>query len=197
VLWNLGPPRQRYAEAVLDASLAADDELDRIAVLARGCGTRGTTAQQLLDVLARRPRVPHRRWTEHVLHDVAAGTCSVLEHAYLTPVERPHGLPRADRQQHERSITGAVYRDAAYATAVVELDGRLHHDAVDRRDRDLERDLDVAASGRTTVRLGWGQVLGRPCTTVLKVASFLGHHGIDAVARPCGPACAAAGPRAA
>ncbi|WP_205014146.1 type IV toxin-antitoxin system AbiEi family antitoxin domain-containing protein [Nocardioides albidus] len=33
-----------------------------------------------------------------VLADVAAGTCSVLEHAYLVKVERPHGLPRGLRQ---------------------------------------------------------------------------------------------------
>lgn len=194
VLWNLGPPRQRYADAVLDAAAAAADELDRVAVLARGCGTRGTTAPQLLEALARRPRVAHRRWIERVLRDVADGTCSVLEHAYLTRVERAHGLPRADRQQRERSTTGVVYRDAAYATAVVELDGRLFHDGDDRRDRDLERDLDVAASGRSTVRLGWGQVVGRPCSTAVKVAAFLRHHHLAAVARPCGPACVVARP---
>lgn len=197
VLWNLGPPRQRYAEAVLDAALSARREVDRVAVLARGCATRGTTAAQLSDSLARRPRAPHRRWIERVLRDLAEGTCSVLEHAYLTRVERPHGLPRASRQQRERSVSGVVYRDAAYATAVVELDGRQFHDEQDARDRDLERDLDVAASGRSTVRLGWGQVLGRPCTTAVKVAAFLRHHGIPVELRPCGPACAAAGLRAA
>ncbi|VXB65173.1 hypothetical protein [Nocardioides sp. AX2bis] len=193
VLWNLGPPRQRYADAVLDAALSAGCELDRVAVLARGCGTRGTTAQQLTTALARRPRAPHRRWTERVLRDLAEGTCSVLEHGYLTRVERPHGLPRAVRQQRERSVSGIVYRDATYATAVVELDGRLFHDGHDARDRDLERDLDVAASGRTTVRLGWGQVLERPCTTAVKVAAFLRHHGIAVEARPCGDGCAVGG----
>ena len=191
VLWNLGPPRQRYADAVLDAALSAGSELERVAVLARGCGTRGTTAQLLTTALARRPRAPRRRWTERVLRDLAEGTCSVLEHGYLTRVERPHGLPRAARQQRERSVSGVVYRDATYATAVVELDGRMFHDEHHARDRDLERDLDVAASGRTTVRLGWGQVLERPCTTAVKVAAFLRHHEITVELRPCGPTCAA------
>lgn len=196
-LWNLGPPRQRYADAVLDAALSAGCELDRVAVLARGCGTRGTTAQQLTTALERRRRAPHRRWTERVLRDLAEGTCSVLEHGYLTRVERPHGLPRATRQHRERSVSGVVYRDATYATAVVELDGRLFHHEQDARDRDLERDLDVAASGRTTVRLGWGQVLGRPCSTAVKVSAFLRHHEIAVELRPCGPTCAANGLRVA
>ncbi len=133
VLWNLGPPRRRYAEAVLDAAAEAQTELDRVAVLARAGTTRRTTAAQLLATLALRTRHPHRRWTQGVLQDVANGTCSVLEHRYLTGVERAHGLPRAQRQKRERGIAGVVYRDG-----------------------DLERDLDVAAAGRATVRLGLG-----------------------------------------
>ncbi len=191
VLWNLGPPRRRYAEAVLDAASAARGDLDRVAVIARACGTRRTTADQLLATLAARTRASDRRRTEAVLRDVAQGTCSVLEHGYLTLVERPHGLPRPQRQHREVLLTGVVYRDAAYASAVVELDGRVHHDDVELRDDDLERDLDVAADGRATVRLGWGQVLGRPCATAVKVAAFLHHHGVEASASPCGRACAA------
>lgn len=56
---------------------------------------------------------------------------------------------------------------------VVELDGRLFHDAATGRDRDLERDLDTATDGRSTVRLGWGQVFERPCTTAAKVGRLL------------------------
>lgn len=194
VLWNLGPPRRRYAESVLDAAAGAATELDRVAVLARAAGTRRTTAEQLLTALARRTRYPRRRWTHDVLRDVAAGTCSVLEHRYLAGVERAHGLPTAARQQRERGVAGVVYRDVAVGAAVVELDGRLHHDDPSARDADLERDLDVAASGRSTVRLGWGQVLTRPCSTATKVAAFLRQHGIEAYARPCGPTCPAGRP---
>ncbi|VXC27903.1 hypothetical protein [Nocardioides sp. AX2bis] len=189
VLWNLGPPRQRYPDAVLDAAAAAGTELDRVAVLARAAGSRRTTVAQVVAALAHRTRYPRRRWTEDVLRDAAAGTCSVLEHRYLVGVERAHGLPRARRQQREAGVTGVVYRDVALGAAVVELDGRLHHDDPVARDEDLERDLDVAVSGRATVRLGWGQVVGRPCRTATKVAAFLRQHGVEAYARPCGPGC--------
>ena len=194
VLWNLGPPRQRYAVAALAAACGEAGELDAIAVLARACGTRGTTATQLAVVLAGRPRVARRAFLEAVLDDLATGTCSVLEHAYLDRVERPHGLPPPQRQQRERAVTGVLYRDAVHGSAVVELDGRLFHTGVVRRDDDLERDLDVAADGRATVRLGAGQVLARPCRTAGKVAAFLRHHGVVVEPHPCGQACDLRGP---
>ena len=125
-----------------------------------------------------------------MLADVAAGTCSVLEHGYLARVERPHGLPTADRQVHD-SRCGPLYRDVEYAAARlrVELDGRLFHDNARARDLDLDRDLDSAVDGRTTVRLGWGQVHGRPCATARRVAVLLQQRGWGGVATPC-PECA-------
>lgn len=65
-----------------------------------------------------------------VLEDVATGVYSVLEHRYLTRVERPHGLPTARRQRVVRAGRGPAYRDVEYPTIglVVELDGRLGHD---------------------------------------------------------------------
>ena len=35
----------------------------------------------------------------------------------------------------------------------MELDGRLFHDTTEQRDRDFDRDLDVAADGSSTLRL--------------------------------------------
>jgi hypothetical protein len=98
----------------------------------------------------------------------------VLEHGYLTRVERPHGLPTARRQVRE-SLSGTVYRDVTYDDfgRVVELDGRLGHDRVEDRDRDLDRDLDVAVVGRASVRLGWGQVFRRPCRTAKSIGRWL------------------------
>jgi hypothetical protein len=85
----------------------------------------------------------------------------VLEHGYLTKVERPHQLPVAERQTRLGSTLGVIYRDARYETFEVELDGRLFHSGVEQRDRDLDRDLDAAVDGRSTVRLGYGQVFSR------------------------------------
>lgn len=126
---------------------------------------------------------------------MAQGTCSVLEHGYLSRVERAHGLPSAARQFRD-SVQGPVYRDVDYRDfgLVVELNGRLFHDNALDHDRDLERDLDVAAGGRATVRLGWGQVFGRPCTTAVKVGRMLQARGWGGSTVAC-PACAGPIPR--
>lgn len=191
VRWVASPPRLRYEEAALDVALAARDELDAVAALARACGTRRTTADRLLTSLEQRARVQRRGWLRDVLQDIASGTCSVLEHAWLDRVERPHGLPTAERQQRVDGLLGARYRDAAYAgMLVVELDGRLHHSEAAQRDADLERDLDSLLGGEDTVRLGWGQVLQRSCATAAKVGVLLQQRGWAGAAHPCGPDCA-------
>ncbi len=111
---NVGPPRQRYDDAALDVAIGATTDMAALAVLAAACQQRRTTAQRLLDTMQDRPRLPRRTWLTGVLDDVAAGTCSVLEHGYLTRVERPHQLPRAERQQRATASSGVVYRDAEY-----------------------------------------------------------------------------------
>ena len=94
-LWNLGPPRIRYEHAVLDVAADAVSDLDAIGVLADACGARRTTAARLLKAVQGRTRLSRRSWLVDVLGDVAAGTCSVLEHGYLTNVEGP---PRSARR---------------------------------------------------------------------------------------------------
>jgi hypothetical protein len=125
-----------------------------------------------------------------VLTDVAEGTCSVLEHAYLHRVERPHGLPRPQRQERGVTSTGIVYRDLEYGTLIVELDGRLFHNTVGQRDKDFERDLDAAVEGRDTRRISWGQVFDRPCSTAGKLGQLLQVRGWQGEPHPCGPTCA-------
>lgn len=189
VHWNLGPPRVRIEEAVLDVAASSDDELSLIATLADAVQARRTTAPRLLDALAARPRVAQRSLLLRVLRDVSEGACSALEHGYLTRVERAHGLPRAERQL-PISTPRTIFRDVDYAAygLIVELDGRLFHDDARSRDRDLGRDLDAALSGRSTVRLGWGQVYGRPCETAEKVGRLLQAGGWSGAATPC-PDC--------
>jgi hypothetical protein len=189
VLWNTSPPRLRVEEATLEVAIAADSDLDAIAVLAESVQRRRTTPTRLLDALSHRTRVPRRRWLHDVLTDLDTGTCSVLEHGFLVRVERAHGLPRAERQVPARSSQGLVYRDADYGSLLVELDGRLHHDSATARDRDLERDLDAAVDRRASLRLGWGQVFDRPCSTAVKLAAVMRLHGLVVPFRPCGPSC--------
>jgi hypothetical protein len=190
VQWNLSPPRVRYHEAVLDVAARAGTELDALAELARGVQSRRTSAQRLGQALAERDRTPRGRWLADVLDDIAAGACSVLEHAYLRDVERAHGLSPARRQVRDRVGAQVVYRDAEYVGGLVlELDGRLHHSSVEARDRDLDRDLLTAVAGKDTVRIGWGQVYGRACWTAGCIARLLAVRGWSGRPRRCGPGC--------
>ena len=179
VQWNLTPPRVRIEEAVLDVAATAGDRFGAVAVVGNAVQGRLTTAQRLLVPLAGRTRIAHRQVLESVIHDVAAGACSALERAYLRDVERAHGLRRA-RRQVRASAKGVVYRDVEYdGRVVIELDGRLDHTSPRDRDRDLDRDLDAAVAGRATARLGWGQVVGRPCVTARKVYRLLVACGVE------------------
>jgi hypothetical protein len=189
--WNASPPRVRFEEAVLDVVATLPREWDAIEACAAAVRSRSTTAARLTASLRARHRFPRRRWLERVLTDVGAGTASVLEHGYLRRVERAHGLPAADRQRPDRVAGERVYRDAPYPAydLTVELDGRLDHSALTDRDRDLGRDLETAAAGSRTVRLGWGQVYDRPCRTAAAVARLLQRGGWQGSPRPCSPIC--------
>jgi hypothetical protein len=189
-LWNLGPPRLRYEEAVLDVALEAPSDLAAVGVVAQACGGRRTTSARLARALAARERSSRRRFLGGVLVDVAEGACSVLEHAFLVNVERAHGLPRGERQHRVTATLGVVYRDVTYEDDLdLELDGRLHHDSVEQRDRDLDRDLDSAVANRLAVRLGYGQVVDRACVTAGRIAMLLRSRGWTGTPKPCGPDC--------
>ena len=116
----------------------------------------------------------------------------MLEHGYLFRVERPHGLAVGRRQPAAWS-RGRIYRDVDYVDhdLHVELDGRLFHDNAEGRDRDLDRDLDAYVEGWLTVRLGWGQVFGRPCATAERIGMLLQQRGWGGFVLPC-PECATA-----
>ena len=189
VLWNVGPPRLRYDEAALDVAIETTGELAAIAALARAVQGGHTTAARMLEALGQRTRAPRRDFLAGVLSDVARGTCSVLEHEYVVRVERPHGLPAGRRQMRVGTASGVVYRDNALGEVLIELDGRLFHDTAEQRDADHERDLDAAVAGQGTVRLTWGQVVDRPCTTAAKLSAILELSGL-APGHPCGPTCA-------
>ena len=178
VLWHVGPPRLRYEEAALDVAAAATSDFDCLGELARAVQGRRTTAGRLLARLADRDRIARRDWIAAVLRDVADGACSVLEHGYLTRVERAHGLATARRQVRDRPGAGVVHRDVEYdGGLVVELDGRLFHDTAAQRDLDFDRDLDAAVAGKQSVRLSYGQVFDRGCRTAARIALLLRAHG--------------------
>lgn len=194
VAWNAGPPRIRIEHAALDMAARAESELAAIAVLADICHSRRTTAVRVRDAWAERPRLRRRAWLGEVLDDIVGGTCSVLEHGYLTRIERAHGLPQGVRQLVRRTDRGQELRDVTYPeqSVVVELDGRLFHDSARARDVDLDRDLDDAAiADWVTVRLGWGQVFDRPCRTTRRLTTLLRRRGWTGAPVRCGSGCGA------
>jgi hypothetical protein len=194
VSWQLSPPRLRFEEAALDVAARQASELQVIGRLADACQTRRTTARRMLECLEQRARMPHRAWLGGVLHDIADGTCSVLEHGYLDRVERAHCLPRPRRQSPRDSDRGPQFRDIDLEEfgLVVELDGRLFHDSAAQRDLDLDRDLDDAVDGRLSIRLGWGQVFDRSCHTAVQMGHLLQQPGRPGSPQPCGQTCPAA-----
>lgn len=193
---DLSPPRMRYEHVIIDLADRAPDSLTSVSILADACGGRRTTADRLRRHLDGLARVRQRSWIAAILDDVATGTCSVLEHRYLTDVERPHGLPRGLRQVVGYDESGRrMFRDVVYGRKrprrwrmLVELDGRLGHSSTRDRDRDMERDLDAALDGDDTVRLGYGQVFLRPCRTAAKLARLMQRMGWDGEFQPC-PRC--------
>ncbi|WP_110206296.1 type IV toxin-antitoxin system AbiEi family antitoxin domain-containing protein [Nocardioides daejeonensis] len=176
--WHLSPPRMRIEEAALDLADAARRDLDVIAALADAVGSRRTTAERIARALEGRSRISGRAFIAGVLEDVAAGTCSVLEHRYLTQIERAHGLPAARRQVRD-TAPGTIYRDALIEEfgLVIELDGHLVHSDRRQREVDLGRDLRSAARGLITVRLGWGHVIEETCGTATALADLLATRG--------------------
>jgi hypothetical protein len=161
-----------------------------LAVVADACQQGRTTVDRLVTALEDRPSLRHRRFLLTVLEDVRAGTYSVLEHRYLTRVERPHGLPVGSRQRRVRQGRTPAYRDVDYVdlATVIELDGRVgHSDTVDAWS-DLDRDVAALVAGDLTVRVGWGPVL-QPCRLAVAVGQILGQRGWTRAVRPCGPRC--------
>ena len=189
VLTHTHPPRVRIEHAAVDVAAEAPDDLRAVAILADLVQARRTTARRLLAALETRSRIARRPLIVAVLDDIAEGTCSLLEHDYLTLVERAHGLPRPARQLRD-SWRGPRYRDVAYEAfgLVIELDGRIFHDTARDRDLDMERDLDAAMTGVLTVRLGWGQAHVRPCATAVRIGMLLQQRGWTGQIHPC-PAC--------
>jgi very-short-patch-repair endonuclease len=186
----LTPPRTRIEETTLDLAGASKDVDDAVAWLARACGARLTTPDRLRMALVARARM---RWREAVmaaLDDIAGGAHSVLELRYVSRVERPHGLPRAQRQV--RIIRGhrTQYKDTLYTEfgVGVETDGAVAH-PLEARWRDHHRDNAAAADGIITLRYSWADVTQRPCHVAGEVAAVLRQRGWSGTPRPCSPAC--------
>jgi hypothetical protein len=191
-LWHRSPPRVRLEGAVIDVASRrrrTSGEAAAVAVLSDICQQRFSTPARLLDAVEAHGRLHGRAFLRSVLEDVASGAFSVLEHRYLTRVERPHGLPRAARQDR-LALAGRVgFRDVHYRAQrlIVELDGRLGHEWATDQWIDLERDLAAAQAGELTVRFGW-RAVASPCWLASVMGELLTARGWSGTTRRC-PLC--------
>jgi hypothetical protein len=187
---NATPPRLNLEHSLLDVAASAHRESDAVALLADACQCRRTTPERLLQTLRTRTRLPRRKYLLAILADVATGAYSVLEHRYLTQVERPHGLPTGQRQRRVRSGRTVAHRDVEYLglATVIELDGNLGHLHLTDRWDDMTRDIASALSGDTTLRLGWRHV-ENSCRSAVAVASLLTAKGWTGTPRACSADC--------
>ena len=122
------------------------------------------TVTDLRHALKVAPRVPGRRRLAAIADSYAGGSESALEGAgmrriFSTP-EFAHLVP-----QHTLRANGANYRvdlyDARSMTAI-EFDGYAFHGGPEQRQRDVRRDIELAAVGVLTLRFTFADVMDRP-----------------------------------
>lgn len=184
------PPRLAFEHNLTLLLQAARSETEVVALLAEHVGRRGVTAAAVRRAVAAHPRLHRRRLVLALLDDIEGGVESVLEHGYLTRVERAHGLPRPDRQVVRAGADGVERQDIRYDRygVVIELDGRLNHESWRAGNVDAARDLADQREGRVVVRLRWRQVMVESCATAAAVATILRRGGWPGHLRPC-PVC--------
>lgn len=179
------PWRTSAPVTVLDcAALRPPD--GALAVLSRAVQKRVTSVGSLAGELRARVRHPHGALLREVLADIEDGAESAAEVRYTRDVERAHGLPVASRQQPGRAGPRRLH-DNVYDEfgLVVEVDGRLGHEAWSDRVRDGRRDRAAAGEGRFTTRVFWPDVAVTPCQTAVEVGAVLTARGWSGTPRPC------------
>jgi hypothetical protein len=184
------PPRTRIEATVLDLIDAANSEDEAFGWVCRATGKGLTNAGRLHDAIRQRGRLRWRAAMLDALGDVVQGVRSNLEFRYVRGVERPHGLPMAQRQVRVVRGGRVCYLDNLYAayTVGVELDGLVAHPPGERW-RDFRRDNAGAADGIITLRYGWADVTGQPCEVASQVAAVLRRRGWAGHPRACGASC--------
>jgi hypothetical protein len=94
-----GIPVTGAAQTVIDVlGMPGRTPEDDIALITRAVGRRAVTVAELRAELAHHPRHPRRLGLAEVLEAAAEGLGSAAEVRYVERVERPHGLPRMERQ---------------------------------------------------------------------------------------------------
>jgi hypothetical protein len=190
---RFSPPRTTVEDTALDLVEQSCDDREAVGWITSAMQARKTTPRRLLAVSLRRPRLGRRALVEMTCGHFREGATSPLEIGWLSKVERPHHLPRPDRQAAGRVRGKRVLRDLAYRRygVIVELDGRLGHEGAEAAFRDMDRDNEAVVGGAVTLRFGWMAVVARSCDCAAQVGRVLAARGWSGELASCGPACTA------
>ena len=99
-----------------------------------------------------------------------------IELRYLHDVERPHGLPKGDRQQSRSGLPHQTDVDYKQFGLIVELDGRIGHEGFGLF-RDMHLDNLHALLDALTLRFGSYDLAARPCGVAFQVYYVLAGRG--------------------
>ncbi len=184
-LWIGAPPRIGVEDTVLDVIGLQRDAGEVVGWVTGASQNVRLSVDRLRRRLEARTRMPHRALVTELLTDVAEGVRSPLELRYRRDVEAAHRLPTGHRQVRRRGTYADVwYREYGL---LVELDGRRGHEGSGRF-RDMHRDNSATTDGLATLRYGWHDVVGSPCTVAAQVAANLVLRGWTGAAATC-PRC--------
>ena len=119
------PPRTKAEETVLDLVGQATSFDAAFAIACAACQRRRTTPARIRRAMDGRVKLRWRGDLAAALAEIGSGVHSLLEYRYVRYVERPHGLPAADRQAkvvigRQTRYLDNLYRDFGVC---VELDG--------------------------------------------------------------------------
>jgi hypothetical protein len=183
-------PRTRVEDTVLDLVDSAGEFEQAFNWLSAACQRRRTTPAMLRDAIGQRERLRWRSEALGALDEVADGVTSGLERRYVRAVERPHGLPKPERQAKRRRGAASAYLDNLYEefALAVELDGLASHPP-ESRWQDIHRDNYFARSGICTLRYNWSDVTRRPCEVASEIAFVLRQRGWTGQWHSCGRSC--------
>lgn len=183
------PPRTRIEETVLDLVDTAPNFNAAFGWLTAACGRRLVTPWQLRATATVRGRLRWREDLNGALEEIGEGVMSGLERRFVRDVERPHGLPKPQRQARQRRGGISAYLDNYYAEQrlAVELDGLAAH-SPETRWLDDHRDNQFVRQGIITLRYNWADVTLRACLVAAEIASVLRQRGWGGWIRRC-PAC--------
>jgi very-short-patch-repair endonuclease len=148
-----GIPRTAPAVAAVHAALWAATDKQATFFLTLVVQQGLCRPSDLSDAATAVRRHPRRRLLAQVVLDLADGSRSLGE-LDVARALRTRGLPEPVRQAVRRRPSGTQYLDADFPSYGIsmEVDGS-QHDLPRQRLADLLRDLDLAAEGRTTVRI--------------------------------------------